>query len=124
VVEHQARWRMDCPPHLPGVHLHGEYRARPHAGTNGIGYYRDGAQLLHGAIDVVVPPDVRVVCDGDSIAGAFEVKRIGNTSLPANAPTLRISGTAYFGAVNIKIVDPNAPGWAEKLKATWESLKG
>ena len=50
---------------------------------------------------------------------------MGNTSPPAaDAPTLRISGTAYFGAVNIKIVDPNAPGWVEKLKSEWASLKG
>lgn len=77
------------------------------------------------AIDVHVPPDVRVLCDGDCIVGAFEVQRVGNIpQLPDDAPTLRISGTAYFGAVNIKIIDPNAPGWAEKLKAGWESLKG
>ena len=78
-----------------------------------------------GAIDVNVPPDIQVICDGDSIAGAFEVKRMGNTTPPAaGAPILRISGSAYFGAINIKIIDPNAPGWAEKLKAGWESLKG
>jgi predicted membrane protein len=77
-----------------------------------------------GAIDVIVPADVRVLCDGDSIVGSFNVDRIGNTTPPADAPTLKVSGTAYFGAVTIKIVDPNAPGWAEKLKAGWASLKG
>ena len=77
-----------------------------------------------GAIDVIVPPDIRVLCDGEAMVGNFNVQRTGNTTPPADAPTLRVSGTAYFGAVTIKIVDPNAPGWAAKLKAGWASLKG
>ncbi len=74
-------------------------------------------------IEVTVPPDIRVECDGDEMVGHFDVKRIGDTTPPADAPTLRISGTAYVGSITIKIVDPNAPGWAERLKARWESLK-
>jgi hypothetical protein len=77
-----------------------------------------------GAIDVIVPPDIHVLCDGEGMFGTFEVKRTGNTTPPADVPTLRISGTAYFGAITIKIVDPTAPGWAEKLKAGWASFTG
>jgi len=69
-----------------------------------------------GAIDVIVPADIRVLCDGDPVVGSFNVKRVGNTPPPADAPTLRIFGSAHFGAVNIKVVDPNAPGWAEKSR--------
>lgn len=78
---------------------------------------------LMGGIDVIVPPDIRVLCDGEAMGGSFEVTREGNTTPHPDAPTLRISGTAYLGAVSIKVVDPNAPGWAEKLKATWAALK-
>ena len=74
-------------------------------------------KCIMGNIEVTVPPDVRVVCDGDAIAGNFEVERVGNTTPPPDAPTLKISGTAYFGAVTIRIVDPNAPTWRDKLKA-------
>ncbi|MDP9177580.1 MAG: cell wall-active antibiotics response protein [Gemmatimonadota bacterium] len=74
-------------------------------------------------IEVTVPADVRVECDGDEMLGHFDVKRAGNADPPPDAPTLRISGTAYVGSITIKIVDPNAPGWAERLKARWESLK-
>jgi hypothetical protein len=77
-----------------------------------------------GGIDVMVPPDVRVLCDGEAMAGSYGVERTGNTTPPADAPTLSITGSAYFGAVTIKIVDPNAPGWAEKLKAGLAFLKG
>lgn len=82
---------------------------------------------LMGGIDVIVPPDIRVLCDGDAMVGNFEVSRIGNPTPHPDAPTLRISGNAYFGAVSIRVVDPNAPGWADKLKALkakWEALKG
>lgn len=74
-------------------------------------------------IEVTVPADIRVLCDGDGMVGSFDVRRIGDTNPPPDAPTLSISGTAYFGAITIKIVDPNAPGWAEKLKARWAALK-
>lgn len=74
-------------------------------------------------IEVTVPADIRVECDGDEMIGHFEVKRIGVPTPPAEAPTLRISGTAYVGSITIKVVDPNAPGWAEKLKARLASLK-
>lgn len=74
-------------------------------------------------IEVTVPADIRVECDGDGMLGHFEVKRIGDTTPLPDAPTLRISGTAYVGSITIRIVDPNAPGWTEKLKARLASLK-
>ena len=77
-----------------------------------------------GAIDVIVPPDIRVICDGEGMFGTFEMKRTGNATPPPDAPTLQISGTAYFSAVNIKIVDPNAPTLAQKLKAGWQAFTG
>ena len=74
-------------------------------------------------IEVIVPADIRVECDGDEMLGQFEVKRIGEPTPPTDAPILRISGTAYVGTVTIKVVDPNAPGWTDKLKARLASLK-
>jgi len=70
-----------------------------------------------GNIEVTVPPDIRIVCEGSGVAGTFDVERVGKTTPPADAPTIIISGTAYLGAVTIKIVDPNAPSWVKKLKA-------
>ncbi len=75
-------------------------------------------------IEVTVPADVRVLCDGDGMLGSFDITRVGNPTPPADAPTLNITGTAYVGAITIKIVDPNAPGWAERIKAQWTSLTG
>lgn len=74
-------------------------------------------------IEVTVPADIRVECDGDEMLGSFEVKRMVEPAPPPDAPTLRISGTAYLGAIKIKIVDPNAPGWTKKLKSRFASLR-
>ncbi len=78
---------------------------------------------LMGNIEITVPPEIRVLCDGHGMLGSFDVERVGNTTPPADAPTVRISGTAYLGAITIRVVDPNAPGWTEKLKAGWATLK-
>lgn len=74
-------------------------------------------------IEVTVPADVRVLCDGDSLLGSFDIRRIGNPTPLPGAPTLNITGTAYVGAISIKVVDPNAPGWTERLKARLAALK-
>ena len=62
--------------------------------------------------------------DGHGMLGSFDVVREGNTTPPADAPTVRITGTAYLGSIEIKVIDPNAPTWTEKLKSGWASLKG
>ncbi len=77
-----------------------------------------------GSIEITVPPGIRVICDGTGMLGSFDVERVGNTSPPPDAPTIRVSGTAYLGSISVKVVDPNAPGWADKLKAIRASLKG
>jgi hypothetical protein len=73
-------------------------------------------------VEVTVPPDVRVLCDGDGIAGSFEVVTVGRVDpLPDDAPTVRITGAAYFGSVSVKIQGVVGPGWKEKFKA-WHQL--
>lgn len=80
-------------------------------------------RCILGNVEVRVPPDIRVECDGDGIAGTFEVQVIGQIfPPPADAPTLRISGSAYLGAVTVKIMGQLGPSWTERLKAGWNSL--
>lgn len=73
-------------------------------------------------VEITVPRDIRVLCDGDGMVGSFDILRIGDTTPPEDAPTLRVTGTAYFGNVTIKIVGPVGPGWKEKLVAGWKQL--
>lgn len=59
------------------------------------------AIALMGAVDVTVPPGVRVETDGFAIMGAFEEH--AEDSNPADdAPVIRITGFAFMGSVEVK----------------------
>jgi len=90
----------------------------------GAGVSEIDIRCIFANIEIQVPPDVRVLCDGKGLVGNFEVVRVGDTTSPADAPTLRIIGTAYFGSVTVKIVGSGVLTWTEKLKAGWKSLGG
>lgn len=67
-------------------------------------------------VEIVVPPDVRVDCAIDAVLGSAEVRReIGSTTSP-NAPLVRITGTSYLGSIEVKVIDPDAPSFAERLR--------
>jgi len=69
-------------------------------------------------VEITVPQDVRVDCDGESLAGNFEVVRVGEIApLSDDAPILRVTGNAYFGSVSVRIVGKVGPGWRDRLKA-------
>ena len=58
---------------------------------------------LMGGVDIVVPPGVRVECEGVGIAGAFEDHSGDGTETPDDdAPVLRVRGAALFGGVDIE----------------------
>jgi hypothetical protein len=82
----------------------------------GSGTSRIEVKSIMGSVTVIVPPDIRVECQGDSIIASFDIDR-ADVSPPADAPLVVITGTAVLGAVHVKVVDPNAPGWYEKLRS-------
>ena len=63
-----------------------------------------------------MPPDLRVECEVDAVLGSAEVQRQISTPAPADAPVVRITGTAFLGSIEIKVIDPNAPTFMEKLR--------
>jgi hypothetical protein len=77
---------------------------------------------IFGNVEIKVPREIRVLCDGDGFGGNFEVVRVGDTTPPPDAPTVRVSGSAYMGSVTVMIKGPVGPGWKDKLKASWKSL--
>jgi hypothetical protein len=67
-----------------------------------------------GAVEVIVPPTLAIETEGTGIFGAFEeVDRASGFPDP-EAPLLRITGTALFGAVEVRTRFPQVPGMAEK----------
>jgi hypothetical protein len=82
------------------------------------------AVCIMGSITILVPPELRVECEGDPIMGSFEIERQIKSTTSPEAPLVRITGTAFWGAVEVKVVDPNAPDWLERLSARWSTLRG
>ncbi len=76
-----------------------------------------------GSIEITVPHHVRVECEVDPFAGSFEVQRKAHGAAPPDAPLVRITGNAILGSVEVKVVDPNAPGLLEKLRSRLLSPK-
>ncbi|QGU02905.1 hypothetical protein CKALI_10250 [Corynebacterium kalinowskii] len=67
------------------------------------------AWAFMGGIDILVPEDIRIKCDGVAVMGAFEIKddrevTIVLNDLPENSPTLRVTGLVLMGGVTVKRV--------------------
>ncbi len=73
-----------------------------------------------GSVEIIVPHQLRVECDGDPTVGSFEITHDSGSVPAANAPLLRIRGRSFMGSVGVKIVDPNAPGFLQRLRSGWE----
>jgi hypothetical protein len=66
------------------------------------------AQAVLAEIEIIVPPDVIVECDGDALLGSFTIdegKRRGTRSQPPSpgAPIVRVTGSAHLASVTVKI---------------------
>jgi Predicted membrane protein len=60
-------------------------------------------RCIFANVEISVPPDIRVQCDGDALGGSFEVVRVGEIPPPADdAPIVRITGAAYMGNVTVR----------------------
>ncbi len=54
-----------------------------------------------GGVDVIVPPDVAVDCDGIAILGGFESKARAPLEPDANTPIVRIRGFVLMGGLEV-----------------------
>lgn len=69
-------------------------------------------------VKIIVPPGIRVECQGHAFLGTFIAKRSGFAVEGEDAPTLRVSGQAFMGEVSIKTRLPNESALAA-LKRQW-----
>lgn len=54
-----------------------------------------------GGVDVIVPPDLYVDCDGIGIMGGFDSQSTGRPPADPSTPSLRLRGLGVMGAVEI-----------------------
>ncbi len=60
------------------------------------------AVAIMGGIDIIVPDDINVDVTGIGFMGAFELEdRAGTPAAPPTAPTVKITGLAFWGAVTV-----------------------
>jgi Cell wall-active antibiotics response 4TMS YvqF len=89
----------------------------------GAGTSRIEVVAIMGSIEVLVPPDVRVECDGDAVLGSFDLQGQKWSTPAVGAPTVHVTGTAYLGSAEVRVVNPNAPSWIEILKTRWHQVR-
>jgi Cell wall-active antibiotics response 4TMS YvqF len=66
-----------------------------------------GLSLIHavsvlGNIEIIVPQEIGVECDGDALAGTFELKFEGKvTTAGTSGRVVRVIGSSYSGTVTV-----------------------
>jgi hypothetical protein len=60
------------------------------------------AVVVFGGLEIVVPPEMRVIDSGSAILGGRDVAGETEESSQPDAPVLRISGPCVFGGVEVK----------------------
>ena len=102
----QGRWVV--PPHVRVLSIFGNAKVDL---REAILQYRETvieAQAVLAEIEIIVPPDVIVECDGDAFMGSFTIdegRHRGARSQPPSplAPVVRVTGSAYLASVTVKI---------------------
>jgi hypothetical protein len=77
------------------------------------GETRFDLSVIMGEVELIVPPGMRVECDGTAFMGEFDDQHNAGLA-PADAPLIRVTGSALMGAVRIKT---RLPG--ESALAAW-----
>jgi len=75
----------------------------------GIGVSVIEAVAVLGNVQILVPPEIAVECDGDAILGNFTLKYQGrvNTAVANRERTIRVTGTAYAASVSVIVKGPD-----------------
>ena len=67
------------------------------------------AVAFMGNIEITIPPEIAVECDGDSLLGPFTLKYEGrgNPAAASRDKVVRVTGSAYAGAVEVRVKGPD-----------------
>jgi len=104
--ERKGRWEM--PRHFRALAVLGNVELDLREAEIGYGLYVIEAVAVLGNIELTIPPQVTVECDGDSLLGTFTLKYDGASPTQASPDrVLRITGTAYAGAVTVAVKGPS-----------------
>jgi hypothetical protein len=114
-TEREGRWEL--PRHFRVLAVLGNVELDLREALIGIGVSVIEAVAVMGNIEITVPPDVGVECDGDSLLGSFVVKYKGSVTAASaiGLRTIRITGTAYVSSVEVIVKGPDE-GMLKRLR--------
>ena|SRR2546423_4543183 len=106
-TEREGRWEL--PRHLRALAVLGNVELDLRDAIVGVGLYVIEAVAVFGNVEITVPPELHVECDGDALLGTFTLKYEGrvNTAAASQERTIRVTGSAYAAAVTVRVKGPD-----------------
>jgi hypothetical protein len=106
-TERQGSWQL--PRRMRALAVLGNIELDLREAEIGFGVSVIEAVSVLGNIEVTVPPNVAVECEGEALLGNFTVQYEGrvNTALANRDRTIRITGNAYLASVTVKVKGPD-----------------
>ena len=112
-TERQGRWEL--PRRFRALAVMGNVELDLREAEVGYGISVIEAVAFMGNIEITIPPEIAVECDGDSLMGTFTLKYEGraNPSAASRDRTVRVVGSAYAGAVSVNVKGPDEDMFAK-----------
>jgi hypothetical protein len=116
--ERNGRWQL--PRKFRALAVLGNVELDLREAEVGYGLSEIEAVSVMGNVEITVPPDITVECDGGGLLGSFTLKYEGPASPGAanREKTVRITGNAYAGNVEVVVKGPDV-GMLTKLGRTF-----
>ena len=106
-TEREGRWQL--PRRFRALAVLGNVEIDLRAAEIGYGLSTIEAVAVLGNVEITVGPEITVECDGDSLLGSFVLKYDGraNPAAASRDKVIRVTGTAYAGAVTVMVKGPD-----------------
>src|SRR3984893_5053206 len=106
-TEREGRWQL--PRRFRALAVMGNVELDLRAAEIGYGLSVIEAVAVFGNIEITIPPDITVECDGDSLLGTFILKydSRANPAAASRDRVVHVTGTAYASAVPIHVKGPD-----------------
>jgi hypothetical protein len=106
-TERKGRWQL--PRRFRALAVMGNVELDLREAEVGFGVSVIEAVAFMGNIEITIPPEISVECDGDSLLGTFTLKYRGraNPAAASRDRTVRVVGTAYAGSVSVNVKGPD-----------------
>jgi hypothetical protein len=106
-TEREGRWQL--PRRFRALAVMGNVELDLREAEVGYGVSVIEAVAFMGNIEITIPPEISVECDGDSLMGTFTLKYQGraNPAAASRDRTVRVVGSAYAGSVSVNVKGPD-----------------